>query len=935
MAEDYKGSITLASVVDGADASGRLIIETSDEMIYKFYTSQDNKQYSPDEIAFWVREIGTGALMVPGTDYDDELELIGTSVNDYKYLWHFFSRLYGNTGSEGTGVQSGTVLSLVRSVSNNQIIFKIGILSSLILEIGENKTSAEDAVLFETFRSNLYNNNYYFNFKVYNHSNNNPPAISDLLLQKPIGVEFGTSDEMAKFGLTAASINMLVRSTKLTFDTQGLHLENGAFDIAAGNYVEANPSQSEFNANKSNYYIYDDSSANYIQCTDSTVFSSSTQYYTYEVKKLLEYNADLQTLNVEGSGKFSGTIEAESGYFKGELQGASGDFTGTITANSGEIGGWRIVNSGLISTAQDSSGNSLIELLGTTGLINAQYINLGTGAHINEYIQLGEDTYLYNADTSPDNVVLSVPGIQLKRNGILQLGSISLNGIESELKGANWSIAPSIAKFSNVNISGKIQSAVFETDSTATVGGIMLFKPSYKVEQVSQTSNQGSWTTSVVLDAEYTGTRGDWFSFVTESGKLLDGCYKIDSINNNIITVSSPSKITALDGVNIMSIIVLGQIDAVSYIEVEDLTEQQYLANPVLYYIYNSSTGTYIQCGVDDSYNENITYYIFDPAKTEIVIGVNSTSSSNQFLLERGLTVAELYTDSSIPSYTTTFNMVPKVFLGDLNALNIDNVKGYGLYGQNVYLTGSLTTQVQSVNNTSYAGVNTLNGAIANKFDEDDTSKIVFWAGSAGISNESIAAAPFQVTEEGSLYASRGIFEGSIITRSTIEGSLIRTSRIEGIGTNPALKILDALNGIGFYQQVSGNEQEVFTIGNQGLKTNDTYFISINPSNLKVSANMENIYANIYSTRNENGTILYLSKNMIQGVYNDDVSSTLSFSPTGIQVVVNNSNIFNMTDALIALNTDTINIKKDVIYGNNVMKYQVTHHGYDLYVSAN
>jgi hypothetical protein len=45
--------------------------------------------------------------------------------------------------------------------------------------------------------------------------------------------------------------------------------------------------------------------------------------------------------------------------------------------------------------------------------------------------------------------------------------------------------------------------------------------------------------------------------------------------------------------------------------------------------------------------------------------------------------------------------------LGDLTSLNKNEVKGYGLYADNVYLHGSLITETN--NSSSYAGVNTIN----------------------------------------------------------------------------------------------------------------------------------------------------------------------------------------------------------------------------------
>ena len=85
--------------------------------------------------------------------------------------------------------------------------------------------------------------------------------------------------------------------------------------------------------------------------------------------------------------------------------------------------------------------------------------------------------------------------------------------------------------------------------------------------------------------------------------------------------------------------------------------------------------------------------------------------------------------DSIDPNYTNT----PILFLGNLDGLNNENISGYGLYGENVFLTGSLTTHTGAESDSTYAGINTLSDVSATIFEDspiEDNSKIVFWAGS-------------------------------------------------------------------------------------------------------------------------------------------------------------------------------------------------------------
>lgn len=120
----------------------------------------------------------------------------------------------------------------------------------------------------------------------------------------------------------------------------------------------------------------------------------------------------------------------------------------------------------------------------------------------------------------------------------------------------------------------------------------------------------------------------------------------------------------------------------------------------------------------------------------QLVMGINGTgvSVADGLIRPRGLTITELGRQD-----------LPRVFLGDLSRLDASK-SGYGLYSDNVYLNGSLTTEVGK---NSYAGVNTLNGSRAQVFgtgfngfrevpSEIDSSRIVFWAGAESTSESDI-----------------------------------------------------------------------------------------------------------------------------------------------------------------------------------------------------
>lgn len=293
-----------------------------------------------------------------------------------------------------------------------------------------------------------------------------------------------------------------------------------------------------------------------------------------------------------------------------------------------------------------------------------------------------------------------------------------------------------------------------------------------------------------------------------------------------------------------------------------------------------------------------------------------------------------------------------KLILGDLNALPENyGTTGIGLYADNVFLNGTLTTKI---GNNVYAGVNTTNGAEAEKFGEQDKSKIVFWAGSEGTNAEDIKKAPFQVTEKGSIYASKGVFEGSLISKSTIKGASIHTAKIYGEdekGGEAPLKIYSANQGIEFIKEKDGVEYQL-KIGQDG------FYNYLNP---------DQPFIGFSKTENEKtikGVFYEGNEAKFSTLTNDSNNkpSTIFINPlfigtnTAINAVSPNQKIqmdngFDFTFAskndflsTFQIQSDIIKSSKksvfqqEVIFGNEesenigVLEYRPATNGYDLYV---
>ena len=665
-------------------------------------------------------------------------------------------------------------------------------------------------------------------------------------LTKTIPIEFGVTDSMAKFVLSAEAISMLVNNAKLVFTEDGLNVYNGGL----------------------------------------VVYGKGEDKQTHEEIEVpvFYYDPEENLLHIKGNGEFTGRINATEGSFTGNVSAE------TLTAASGVIGGFIITQDGLYSTEGatfNESGiyeveGSVIKLLGENGIIEAKNLNLGIGVHIDEYLQLGENCFILNSDlpeNSGDFIRVRHDGenaIVLNNNGSMKIGQITLDGQESKIFGNSFSITPEVATFQNINISGKISTAVFEKGHVQSVGGMMLFKPSYNIE---------SWTdNTVTLDKQYDGLVNNYVYLINEDGEILSGLMSVSSISTDKLTITLST----------------------------DIASEKALVSLV-------------DIGVEN----------------DLIIGVNSSSVESGFLKPRGITISEFTLNEAGTQIVTDAN--PKVFLGDLDNSGINfsstgpakGARGFGLYSENVYLTGALTTKVGSGSGSTFAGMNTVDNIAASVFGEDDKSAIVFWAGASQTTEEAVQGAPFQITAQGSVYASRGIFTGALIAQSSITGTSIRgadiyaarihgtgdpTSNIDGYG----LAFYDTSNGIVFFSGEYGDSnpapKRVFSIDTNGLNKGTDCFIDVSDG-IKFSG------TDFYTTKNTTSYI-HLNSGSIVGKHlnSDNVEvedSKIYFDSTGINLEAE--------DKKVILSAPNVQIGNTIYFGNQMM-YEQLDSGYNLYV---
>lgn len=518
------------------------------------------------------------------------------------------------------------------------------------------------------------------------------------------------------------------------------------------------------------YYTYNKDTGIYTlwEKGESTKFPSDIEIY--EVVRKTIFSGTLEGAN----GSFSGELKGATGIFSGELQGATGVFTGSITAQSGTIGGFEISNDKLSSIKKGDDEKSYIILDGANGKISAENIELGNGAEVKDQISFkgadGTVAYLQNP-TLHDGVVLSAKDIKLRTSGVLEFGDIKIFGDQANptIKSSLWTIDKDKAVFNNVIAQGgTIENVVFKNSTVQGAGGIMFFKPSYSGTSVSNTN------TETIFIVEETGL----------------------TVGDHVIVNGQEGDVTTIEQTRVT-------ISGVKFEKDKTVT---------IIKLYNNSL-------VDGKIN----------LTDNLLIGVNSLRAEQSqdgkvgknedcHLFRGGLTVtlptvATKTIDTGETQPVVEYPNKPNLFIGDLYP--ITGKPGYGLYGDNVYLNGTLTTKVKSDKSPTYAGVNTIDGynVDENLFkDKDASQKIVFWAGSIGEDKQSVQQAPFQVTDKGNLYAKAGTFTDSVFSNSKIEGSKIYgadiyTASIHGWtgtsenGESSALNVYNTSKGIIFKEE--------------------------------------------------------------------------------------------------------------------------------------
>lgn len=565
-----------------------------------------------------------------------------------------------------------------------------------------------------------------------------------------------------------------------------------------------------------------------------------------------------------------------------------------------------------------------------TGKMIANEIALGS-AQLTDKIILGaapSSAYFYNPDKY-ENKVIESGALIIYNDGRAQFGDtlvleknkayfglITVDGQNSKIFGQNpyiesanaWTIGVDetyggYGQFNQLTANNlNVETAVFDTASARLSGGINIFKNGILVENLSVIDNgvrikckDSAPLTNVALGDLVFLTQEN----ITISERYSEGMYG--------------------------TVINLYQDNSGSYIDLKVFDISDYSTN----YDFALVMG-----------KDNVNGML-----DEWMIGVNATARNINALGLRKNSI----TFSSISRINNDITFKDEVIIGQIPIALIDPTSTSeettgGLYATSVFLTGTLTTQYDVTSDLKYAGINTLSKVpfMIEKMRDNDTSPIVFWAGAESTNFEDIQNAPFQISSNGSLYASQGYFTGSIITDTTIEASKIIAATIFGKEDGKALTIQDADIGIDFNDS---NGKTIFQVAQDHFFIND----DVNQINIPV----------IHFTNRDNflnSSVLIDNQGISFGIVNNNIEtesqkSTFYLERDKTRFFDWNIN-FNGDEDSLSFNyhsaplskltsrglktTENFFVEKDVYYGENAVfarrlqNDQVV--GYDLYL---
>lgn len=520
-----------------------------------------------------------------------------------------------------------------------------------------------------------------------------------------------------------------------------------------------------------------------------------------------------------GSISLRGAIEAQSGSITGKFgvgQAINGEYpiyingspdsqysfyvngkfmvspNGDMTATSGKIAGWLIEENQLVSENHSTGMYS-----GSTFIKEGSPVRFFAGKDNDDYNFIVNDAgcvFAKNAQvqgridassgsiSGPLWVGSTTSGILIDgENGSLQSTPFVSSAVGWKIdKGGN-------AEFNNATVRGKLTSVIFEMSTVSSVGGDLYIAPTVDIpkEKAGIIEND---TDNFYLYID---------NAIDERSKYMDSSWNNSQVKINLTAALNNGKEISYSGLNGSAALSSNEQQIDITIPKNDVENKKILAlqsGESLTSIVN--TITVLKLGVG-----NNKKYIY----------LTASSNSSPFIDVQDYDISD-----------TT--VLPKVRMGRLdgivdNANGFGQLDGYGLYCNRAYLTGALNLPNAGITNQTSVGYK--GGETYLPTTDSTASPVRIWAGGGSQPKAGETAAPFIVTEDGSLYASKGVFKGQVIaTNSEFSGSI----RAAGI-------LIDK-GGDGYVPQKASNH---FFVGyKEDPITFDDYILDMNSAGLSI-----------------------------------------------------------------------------------------------------
>ncbi len=483
---------------------------------------------------------------------------------------------------------------------------------------------------------------------------------------------------------------------------------------------------------------------------------------------------------------------------------------GYVVLKSGQIAGWDITEN-TISAQNGTVGMSSVSVNNENSNPLRFYAGRPEGQNTYNFrVYNNGDLYAQQANLTSGNIY---GNFYVGQNG--QTQGITIDGTNGDISTSQfasgaygWKIDQNgNAEFNNATIRGKLTSVVFEKQTVSAVNGDLYIAPSYTLKKEFKTNTAiMDGTTIIKLTFSNPGDfPADW-----ENNQVLLSFSWGKETYNSILGEIKANKNTE----NIISNITL--LFPQSGISIEE---------PLNSDIQIISIGT-----ITTENNKALANYKY--------IYLTANANNSPFIDVQDYQKSEDEDENTNP--------LPKVRMGRLDGITdtmngFGQLSGYGFYCSNAYLTGELNLPQAGITNQNIIGFD--GTSYIDNPAEGQT--IRFWAGGNGkphksAENEEVEIAPFIVTQDGSLYASQGVFKGQIIaTNSTFSGTI------------SAAGIVVEKGGEGYDPMINKNH---FFVGySEDPKTFDDYVLDMSSAGLSIWEGGFRIYSDALSGWNNKG----------------------------------------------------------------------------------